>query len=126
MQKTIIKPAGGAPAIGPYSTAVRVGELLFCSGQIALIPETGNVVTAGIREQTQRVMENIKIILQDQKLDFSSVVKASVFLTDFADFAVMNEVYGSYFKGDFPARTTVQVAALPRGVKVEIETIAHY
>jgi 2-iminobutanoate/2-iminopropanoate deaminase len=126
MQKTIIKPAGGPPAIGPYSTAVRVGDLLFCSGQIPIIPETGGIVTAGIREQTERALENVKIILHDQKLDFTNVVKASVFLTDFADFAAMNEVYARYFKSDFPARTTVQVAALPRGVKIEIETIAHY
>jgi 2-iminobutanoate/2-iminopropanoate deaminase len=126
MQKMIVKPAGGAAAIGPYSPAVRAGEFLFCSGQIPVVPETGHIVTYGIREQTERVLENIKILLQDQKLDFSNVVKTTVFLTDLADFAVMNEVYGTYFKTDFPARSTVQVAALPRGVKVEIEAVAHY
>jgi 2-iminobutanoate/2-iminopropanoate deaminase len=126
MQKIIVKPAGGAPAIGPYNHGVRTGDFLFCAGQIPVSPETGQIVAHGIREQTERVLENIKIILDDQKLDFGHVVKTTVFLLDLADFAVMNEVYARYFTADFPARSTVQVAALPRGAKVEIEVVAHY
>ena len=125
MQKTIIKPAKAAPAAGPYNHAVRVGDLLFCSGQIPLDP-AGTLVPGEIREQTERVLENIKIILEDQKLSFANVVKATVFLTNLADFAVMNEVYARYLTSDFPARSTIQVAALPRGARVEIEVIGHY
>ena len=126
MTKTIIKPAGSAPAVGPYNHAVSIGDLLFCSGQIPLDPATGNLVAGGIKEQTHRVLENIRLILIDQKLTFSHVVKATVFMTNLADFAAMNEVYSQYFTGNFPARSTVQVAALPRGSQVEIEIIAHF
>lgn len=125
MNKTIIRPAQSAPAVGPYNHAVRVGDLLFCSGQIPL-DSTGKIVSGEIREQTERVLENIKVILDDQKLSFAHVVKATVFLTNLADFAVMNEVYARYFTADPPARSTVQVAALPRGAHVEIEVVAHY
>ncbi|MDB6054831.1 MAG: putative endoribonuclease [Verrucomicrobiales bacterium] len=126
MTKTIIKPTGSAPAVGPYNHAVSIGDLLFCSGQIPLDPATGNLVAGGIKEQTHRVLENIRLILIDQKLTFSHVVKATVFMTNLADFAGMNEVYSQYFTGNFPARSTVQVAALPRGSQVEIEIIAHF
>lgn len=126
MSKTIIKPAKAAPAIGPYNHAVRVGDLLFCSGQIPLDPATGQLVAGDIKAQTERVLENIKIILEDQRLGFANVVKSTVFLTNLADFAAMNEVYANYFTGDCPARSTVQVTALPRGAGVEIEVIAHY
>jgi 2-iminobutanoate/2-iminopropanoate deaminase len=125
MKKTIVKPAGGAPAIGPYSHAVRAGDFLFCAGQIPVVPESGQIIGTDPRAQTERVLENVKIILRDQKLDFTNVVKTTVFLTDLADFAAMNEVYARYFTADFPARSTVQVAALPRGAKVEIEVVAH-
>jgi 2-iminobutanoate/2-iminopropanoate deaminase len=124
--KTIIKPAKAARAVGPYNHAVRVGDLLFCAGQIPLDPATGNIVPGDIRAQTERVLENIKIILEDQKLSFAQVAKATVFLTNLADFAAMNEVYSKYFTTDFPARSTVQVSALPRGASVEIEIIAHF
>jgi 2-iminobutanoate/2-iminopropanoate deaminase len=124
--KTIIKPAGSAPAVGPYNHAVRVGDLLFCAGQIPLDPATGNLVTGDIKAQTERVLLNVKAILDDQKLTFASVVKSTVFLTNLADFAGMNEVYAKFFTGDFPARSTIQVAALPRGANVEIEVIAHF
>ena len=124
--KQIIKPAGAAAPVGPYNHAVRVGDLLFCSGQIPLEPATGQLVNGDIKAQTERVLENIKILLADQKLSFSNVVKATVFMTNLGDFAAMNEVYGKYFTSDFPARSTVQVAALPRGANVEIEVIAHY
>ncbi len=124
--KKIIKPARSAPAVGPYNHGVRVGDLLFCAGQIPLDPATGNLVSGGIHAQTERVLENIKAILEDQKLTFANVVKSTVFLTNLADFAGMNEVYAKYFTADFPARSTIQVAALPKGANVEIEVIAHY
>ena len=126
MKKIIIKPAGAAPAAGPYNHAVRVDQLLFCAGQIPTIPDSGQLVTGDIRGQTERVLENVKLILQDQGLTFDNVVKSTVFLTNLADFAGMNEVYSRYFTADFPARSTIQVAALPRGANVEIEVIAHY
>ena len=126
MNKIIVKPAAGAAAIGPYSHGVRAGDFLFCAGQIPVVPESGQLAGHDARAQTQQVLENVKIILQDQKLDFGHVVKTTVFLTDLSDFAAMNEVYARYFTADFPARSTVQVAALPRGAKVEIEVVAHY
>jgi 2-iminobutanoate/2-iminopropanoate deaminase len=126
MKKIIVQPAGGAAAIGPYSPAVRAGEFLFCSGQIPIVPETGQIISHDVRAQTERVLENVKILLDDQQLDFSHVVKTTVFLTDMGDFKVMNDVYSRYFTSDFPARSTIQVAALPRGAKVEIEVVAHY
>ena len=125
LEREIVDAAAAPPAIGPYSHAVRAGQLLFCSGQIPVLPESGQIAGADTRTQTERVLENIKIILNDQNLDFSHVVKSTVFLTDLADFAAMNEVYARYFTADFPARSTVQVAALPRGAKVEIEVVAH-
>ena len=125
-KKTIIKPAKSAPAVGPYNHAVRVGDLLFCAGQIPIEPGTGNLVAGDIKVQTQRVLENVKAILDDQKLTFENVVKSTVFLTSLADFAGMNEVYSRYFTSDFPARSTIQVAALPKGASVEIEVIAHF
>jgi len=125
-KKTIIKPAKSAPAVGPYNHAVRVGDLLFCAGQIPIEPNTGNLVAGDIKVQTQRVLENVRAILEDQKLTFADVVKSTVFLTNLADFAAMNEVYSKYFTSDFPARSTIQVAALPKGASVEIEVIAHF
>jgi len=125
--KTIIKPAKAAPPVGPYNHGVRVDDLLFCSGQIPIDPAHPDAPISGdIKAQTQRVLENIKAILEDQKLTFANVVKATVYLTNLADFAAMNEVYARYFASDYPARSTVQVAALPRGASVEIEVIAHY
>jgi 2-iminobutanoate/2-iminopropanoate deaminase len=125
-KKTVIKPARSAPAVGPYNHAVRTGDLLFCAGQIPLDPASGSLVTGDIKTQTERVLENIKAILDDQKLTFANVVKSTVFLTNLADFAGMNEVYAKYFSVDFPARSTVQVAALPKGANVEIEVVAHF
>jgi len=126
LKKIIIKPANSAPAVGPYNHAVRVGDLLFCSGQIPLDPASGTLVAGDIKAQAERVLENIKVILEDQKLTFDNVVKSTVFLTNMADFAGMNEVYAKYFTADFPARSTVQVAALPKGAIVEIEVLAHF
>ena len=124
--KTIIKPTKSPAAVGPYNHAVRIGDLLFCSGQIPLDPVSGQLVAGDIKAQTTRVLENVKAILEDQKLSFAHVVKSTVFMTNLGDFAAMNEVYATYFPADFPARSTVQVAALPRGASVEIEVIAHY
>jgi 2-iminobutanoate/2-iminopropanoate deaminase len=127
MNKTIIKPAKAAPALGPYNHGVRVGDLLFCAGQIPLDPaQPGGPLPDGIKAQTERVLENVRIILEDQKLSFANVVKTTVFMTSLADFAAMNEVYARYFTENFPARSTVQVAALPRGAYVEIEVVAHF
>jgi 2-iminobutanoate/2-iminopropanoate deaminase len=123
---TIIKPANSAAPAGPYNHAVRAGDLLFCSGQIPVNPASGNLVAGDIKAQTEMVLENIKAILEDQKLTFANIVKSTVFLINLADFAGMNEVYSRYFSSDFPARSTIQVAALPRGAHVEIEVIAHY
>lgn len=124
--KTIIKPAKSPAAVGPYNHGVRTGDLLFCAGQIPLEPATGNLVAGDIRVQTERVLQNIKAILDDQKLTFANVVKSTVFMTNLGDFAAMNEVYAKYFTENFPARSTVQVAALPKGANVEIEVVAHY
>jgi 2-iminobutanoate/2-iminopropanoate deaminase len=126
MTKRIINPAGAAPAGGPYSRAVRLGDLLFCAGQIAIVPETGEMLLGDVKAQTQQVLQNINVILKDQGLAPSHVVKATVFMTNLAFFNDMNEVYGRFFESNFPARTCVQVAALPKGAQVEIEVIAHY
>ena len=125
-KKTVIKPAQSAPAVGPYNHAVRIGDLLFCAGQIPIEPATGNLVAGDIKTQADRVLQNVKAILDDQGLTFANVVKSTVFLTNLADFAGMNEVYAKYFTADFPARSTIQVAALPKGASVEIEVIAHF
>ena len=124
--KTIIKPANAPAALGPYNHAVRTGDLLFCAGQIPVEPATGNLIAGDIRAQTERVLENVKAILDDQKLTFAHVVKCTVFMTNLGDFAGMNEVYAKYFTDHFPARSTVQVAALPKGATVEIEVVAHF
>ena len=124
--KTIIKPAKSPAAVGPYNHAVRFAHLLFCAGQIPLDPASGELVTGDIKAQTERVLQNVKAILDDQQLTFANVVKTTVFLTNLADFAAMNEVYAKYFTSDFPARSTIQVAALPKGANVEIEFVAHF
>lgn len=125
-KKIIIKPAKSPDAVGPYNHGVRIGDLLFCAGQIPIEPASGNLVSGDIKAQTERVLENVKAILDDQGLTFGNVVKTTVFLTNLADFAGMNEVYAKYFTGDFPARSTIQVAALPKGANVEIEIVAHF
>ncbi|MSU41913.1 MAG: RidA family protein [Pedosphaera sp.] len=125
MQKTIVRPAASPTPVGPYNHAVRVGDLLFCAGQIPLDPATGKLITGDITAQTERVLQNVKAILDDQKLTFDNVVKSTVFLVNLADFASMNAVYGRYFTANHPARSTIQVAALPAGAQVEIEVIAH-
>jgi 2-iminobutanoate/2-iminopropanoate deaminase len=122
--KKIISTAEAPAAIGPYSQAVRVGSTVYCAGQIPLDPKSGQIVSPEIAGQTKRVMENITAVLKAGNLTFDNVVKTTIFLIDFADFQTVNEIYGSYFKKDPPARSTVQVAALPKNARVEIEVIA--
>lgn len=121
--QAINTPAAPA-AIGPYSQAVVAGNLLFISGQIPLDPASGEVVAGGIAEQTRQVMANLAAVLAAAGTDFSKLAKTTIYLTDLSDFGVVNGIYGEYFSGVFPARATVQVAALPKGVAVEIEGIA--
>ena len=124
--KSII-PAPGLPAaLGPYNHGVRCGNLLFCAGQIPLDPATGTLVTGDIRAQTTQVLRNIQRLLENENLTLEHVLKTTVFLTDLSQFTAMNEVYGQFFTQNFPARSTVQVAALPKGAAVEIEVVAHY
>ncbi len=125
--KTAISTKDAPAAIGPYSQAVRVGDTLFTSGQVALDPHTGNLVPGGIVEQTTRVLENLKAVLGAAGIDMIHVVKTTVFLKDMKDFAAMNEIYARYFAPTGvvpPARSTVQVSALPKDALVEIECIA--
>jgi len=111
-------------AIGPYSQAIRAGNLLFCSGQIPIDPSTGEFVSGGVAEQTEQVMRNLSAVLSAGQSSLSQVVKTTVFLADMDDFTAMNEVYGRFFGENPPARATVQAARLPRDAKVEIEAIA--
>ena len=120
----IIRTDKAPAAVGPYSQAVASGNLVFCAGQIPLDPATGNVVSGGIEEQTRRVCENIKNVLAGAGTSLDKVVKATVFLKDMNDFAGMNKVYGQYFSADFPARSTLQVARIPKDCLVEIEVVA--
>lgn len=122
--KTAISSSGAPAAIGPYSQAIRAGDLLFCSGQIPLDPATGELVGGGIAEQTARVLENLAAVLAAAGLGPGDVVKTTVFLMSMADFPAMNEVYARFFADVPPARSTIGVAALPRGALVEIEAIA--
>src|SRR5947208_14497728 len=122
--KKIISTSEAPAAIGPYSQSVRSGRFLFCSGQIPLDPNSGQIVPGDIAAQTRRVLDNIAAVLNAEGLTFDNVIKTTIFLTDLADFQAVNEIYGSYFKQAPPARSTVQVSALPKGAKVEIEAIA--
>ena len=122
--KKIISTKEAPAAIGPYSQAVRSGSFLFCSGQIPLDPKSGEIVAGDITAQTRRVLDNIAALLRAEGLSFDHVIKTTIFLTNMGDFQTVNEIYGSYFKQNPPARSTVQVAGLPRGVNVEIEVIA--
>jgi 2-iminobutanoate/2-iminopropanoate deaminase len=125
--KIEISTTGAPAAIGPYSQAVRIGDFLFTSGQVALDPGSGKIVAGGIREQTTQVLENLTAVLAAADSDVTRVVKTTVFLKDMADFAAMNEIYGHYFAPEgatAPARSTVEVARLPKDALVEIEVIA--
>src|SRR5947208_1997169 len=122
--KNVINTINAPIPIGPYSQAVAANGFLFVSGQIASNPATGEIVSGDIKAETKQVMENLKAILTEAGLSLSSIVKTSIFLTDMGNFAHVNEVYSMYFTDQFPARETVQVAALPKNVNVEISVIA--
>ena len=124
MEKKIINTSGAPSPIGPYSQAVQVGNILFVSGQIAINPETGTINASDIIDETHQVLHNIKAVLAEAQMDFNNVVKTTIFLSDMTLFTSVNEIYGKYFLGDFPARETVAVKGLPKNVNVEISVIA--
>lgn len=124
MDKTIIKTKLAPEPIGPYNQALLSGNTLFISGQICIDPSTGTLKNKDVQEETHQVMHNLKAILSEAGMDFSNVVKASIFIIDMHEFGAINEVYGKYFESEFPARETVQVSALPKFVNVEISMIA--
>ena len=123
--KKIIYTKNAPHPVGPYSQAVQMGSTVYCSGQISINPETNEVFTGDIKVQTEMVMKNIGAVLQEAGLNYSNIFKTTIFLTNMADFAAVNEVYANYFKENPPARSTIAVAGLPKGVNVEIEVIAH-
>ncbi|OEU74389.1 MAG: hypothetical protein BA864_03385 [Desulfuromonadales bacterium C00003093] len=125
MTLTKIETEKAPAAIGPYSQAVRAGNFLFCSGQLPLVPETGDMVAGGIEEQTRQVLDNLLQVLGAAGVAISAVVKTTIYLADMGDFAVVNEVYAGYCAAIAPARATVQVAALPKGALVEIDAVAY-
>ncbi|WP_437610256.1 RidA family protein [Sorangium sp. So ce834] len=125
MSKTAITSDRAPRAIGPYSQAIRAGDLVFCSGQIPIDPTTGELVGGGIEAQTAQVIKNLTEVLSAAGAGWDDVVKTTIYLTNLADFAVVNQVYGAAVGGAPPARATVQVAALPKGAAVEIEAVAH-
>ncbi len=125
MIKKIIHTDHAPKAVGPYSQAVQLGNFLFCSGQISIDPKTQDVFTGDIKTQTEMVLKNIDAVLSQAGLHFSDIIKTTIFLTNMSDFSVVNEIYATKFKTDPPARSTVAVSALPKGVNVEIEVIAY-
>ncbi len=124
MKKKVIQTEKAPKAIGPYSQAIQAGNFLFLSGQIPLDPKTGELVTGDIRQETKQVLENLKGVLESEKLEMKDVVKVTIFLKDIGNFNQVNEVYATYFPSSPPARSTVQVAKLPRDAEIEIEAIA--
>ncbi len=124
MSKKIINTPDAPAPIGPYNQAILQGDTLYISGQICLDPHTGDLKNKDIQEETHRVLQNLKAILQAAGMNFNNVVKTTIFITDMNRFSEINEVYGKYFDSDFPARETVQVSALPKFVNVEISMIA--
>jgi len=122
--KKVISTNEAPAAVGPYSQAVRAGSMVFCAGQIPLDPKSGQIVSQDVAEQTRRVLDNLPAVLKSERLTLSDVVKTTVFVTDLIDFQTINEIYAKYFSIQPPARSTVQVAALPKAARVEIEAIA--
>lgn len=122
--KKVIHTAKAPAAVGPYSQAIASGDFLFCSGQIAIDPATNEVLRGDVKTQTEQVMKNIAAVLEAGGLQFSNIIKTTIFLTDMNDFATVNEIYAKAFPQEPPARSTVAVSALPKGVNVEIEVIA--
>ena len=125
MKLTKIETAKAPAAIGPYSQAIKVGDFLYCSGQVPLVAETGELVAGGVEEQTRQSLENLKQVLAAAGVDFNSVAKTTIYLTDLGDFTVVNGIYASFCGEIAPARATVQVAALPKGALVEIDAVAY-
>ena len=126
MKKIVINTPNAPAPVGPYSQAVRVGETLYVSGQVAIIPQTGEMDMADIPTETKRVMENLKAVLTEAGATFDNVVMTTIFLSDMGNFATVNDIYNSYFTANFPARATVAVKTLPKNVNVEISVIAHF
>ena len=124
MEKRIINTANAPDPIGPYNQAILVNNVLYISGQVCIDTKTSALKNKDLQEETHQVMHNLKAILQEAGMSFNNVVKATIFLTDMTRFSEVNEIYGKYFEGDFPARETVQVSALPKFVNVEISMIA--
>lgn len=124
MDKQIINTVNAPVPIGPYSQSVKTGNLLFVSGQVAIVPATGEMASADIVEETHQVLKNISAILAEAEMNFSNIVKTTIFLSDMALFARVNEIYAGYFEGNFPARETVAVKGLPKNANVEISVIA--
>jgi 2-iminobutanoate/2-iminopropanoate deaminase len=124
--KSAVSAADAPKAIGPYSHAIRAGELLFVSGQVAIDPATGNLIDGDITAQTRRVMDNLAAVLKAGGLSLQHVVRTTIFLADMSDFVAVNTVYGSFFSEPYPARATVQVSRLPKDARVEIDAIASY
>ncbi len=124
MIKKVITTEKAPTAIGPYSQAILVGNTLYCSGQIAIVPETGNLITHSINEETHQVMKNISNVLKAANMDFSNVVKSSIFIRNMNQYAEINQVYDSYFNNNPPAREAVEVSALPMDTNIEISVIA--
>lgn len=125
MSITEISTDKAPAAIGPYSQAMKVGDLVFTSGQIPLKPVSGELVTGPVEDQTRQALENLKAVLEASGTSLKNVIKTTVFIKDMKDFAVINRVYGEYFTAPYPARSCVEVAALPRDVKIEIEAVAY-
>jgi 2-iminobutanoate/2-iminopropanoate deaminase len=123
-ERQVVSSADAPPALGPYSQALRCGDLVFCSGQIGLDPSTGELVTGGIRPETRRVLDNLRAVLRAAGLGLEHVVKTTVFLASLQDFSAMNEIYAEFFSESPPARATIEVAGLPKAALVEIEAIA--
>lgn len=121
--KEVIKTNRAPEPIGPYSQAIKFGDFLFVSGQIAINPETNEMLNGSIEEETQQVMKNIKEILNEAQYQMDDIIKTTIYLTDLNDFKKVNEIYGEYFKNKFPARETVQVAKLPKGARIEISVV---
>lgn len=123
--KKIISTDSAPKAVGPYSQAVQMGDFLFCSGQISIDPKNQEVFTGDIKQQTEMVLKNVEAVLKASDMNFNHIIKTTIFLTSMSDFATVNEIYATRFTKEPPARSTVQVAGLPKGVNVEIEVIAN-
>ncbi|MGZ3775854.1 MAG: RidA family protein [Bdellovibrio sp.] len=123
--KKVIQTDSAPKAVGPYSQAIQMGDFLYCSGQISIDPKTNEVFTGDIKTQTEMVMKNIESVLGASGMDFNNIIKTTIFITNMNDFLTVNEIYAKFFKETPPARSTVAVAGLPKGVSVEIEVIAH-